>query len=299
MEHRPHAQFYTGLIPLVLAIAMLFEKRIDKRLRALTLVFARFLVVSSVPGLLMHVWRGFRQPNGFYCRIAFLLSFLEIWAAALLLLMKRAVCRSRVSDSQTVSWTEVGSRPKYANPTIHRLAPLDALLLAILDLGFNVHARWNQLYINCPQDTHDTYVDEVDAQIRELKQLDTDAFYRVDKTHNRAGATFSEGMSHGFNQLSTYSSANSPKTVAFLNALGYSPEGDFSSVYAAPNLVMDSLLGVQYIGTWSKPAESTETTLPHSSVTSPPVLQSPGALARLSVRERYRQRVGAPGRQPL
>ena len=165
MEHRPHAQFYTGLIPLVLAIAMLFEKRIDKRPRALTLVFAGFLVVSSVPGLLMHVWRGFRQPNGFYCRIAFLLSFLEIWAAALLL-MKRAVCRSRVSDSQTVSWTEVGSRPKYANPTIHRLAPLDALLLAILDLGFNVHACWNQLYINYPQDTHDTYVDEVDATRR-------------------------------------------------------------------------------------------------------------------------------------
>lgn len=298
MEHRPHAQFYTGLIPLVLAIAMLFEKRIDKRLRALTLVFAGFLVVSSVPGLLMHVWRGFRQPNGFYCRIAFLLSFLEIWAAALLL-MKRAVCRSRVSDSQTVSWTEVGSRPKYANPTIHRLAPLDALLLAILDLGFNVHACWNQLYINYPQDTHDTYVDEVDAQIREFKQLDTDAFYRVDKTHNRAGAAFNEGMSHGFNQLSTYSSANSPKTVAFLNALGYSPEGDFSNVYAAPNLVMDSLLGVQYIGTWSKPVESTETTLPHSSATSPPVLQSPGALAGLSERERYRQRVGAPRRQPL
>lgn len=298
MEHRPHAQFYTGLIPLVLAIAMLFEKRIDKRLRAPTLVFAGFLVVSSVPRLLMHVWRGFRQPNGFYCRIAFLLSFLEIWAAALLL-MKRAVCRSRVSDSQTVSWTEVGSRPKYANPTIHRLAPLDALLLAILELGFNVHACWNQLYINYPQDTHDTYVDEVDAQIRELKQLDTDAFYRVDKTHNRAGAAFNEGMSHGFNQLSTYSSANSPKTVAFLNTLGYSPEGNFSSVYAAPNLVMDSLLGVQYIGTWSKPVESTETTLPHSSATSPPVLQSPGALARLSVRERYRQRIGAPRRQPL
>ena len=275
---------------------MLFEKRIDKRPRALTLVFAGFLVVSSVPGLLMHVWRGFRQPNGFYCRIAFLLSFLEIWAA--LLLMKRAVCRSRVSDSQTVSWTEVGSRPKYANPTIHRLAPLDALLLAILDLGFNVHACWNQLYINYPQDTHDTYVDEVDAQIRELKQLDTDAFYRVDKNYNRAGAAFNEGISHGFNQLSTYSSVNSPKAVALLNALGHSSEDEFSSVYDAPNPVMDSLLGVRYIGTRSKPVESTETMLPHSNVTFAPVLQSPGALARLSMRERYRQRVGAPGRQP-
>ena len=269
-------QFYTGLISLAVAIAMLFEKRIDKRLRALTLAFAGFLVVSSVPGLLTYVWCGFRQPNGFYCRIAFLQSFLEIWAA--LLLMKRAVCRSRVSDSQTVSWTEVGSRPKYGNPTIHRLAPLGALLLAILDLGLNAHACWNQLYISYPQDAHDTYVGEVDARIRELKQLDTDAFYRVDKNYNRAGAAFNEGISHGFNQLSTYSSVNSPKAVALLNALGHSSEDEFSSVYDDPNLVMDSLLGVRYIGTRSKPVESTETMLPHSNVTLP-LYYNPQALS--------------------
>ena len=75
LDHVP--QFYTGLIPLILALAMLLEKRIDKRLRGLTFFFAGFLVVSSVLGVLMYVWCGFRQPNGFYCRIAFLLSFLE------------------------------------------------------------------------------------------------------------------------------------------------------------------------------------------------------------------------------
>lgn len=266
IDHAP--QFYTGLIPLVLAISMLFEKRIDKRLRALTLVFAGFLVVSSVLGPLMYVWCGFRQPNGFYCRIAFLLSFLEIWAAAFLL-MRRAACRAEGSNTRTVSWTEAGGRSACAAPITRKLAPLGALVLVLADLGFNTHVCWNQLYINYPQDTHDTYVNEVDAQVRELKQLDADAFYRVDKTYNRAGAAFNEGISHGFNQLSTYSSANNPQAVAFLNSLGYSSEGEFSSVYAAPNLVMDSLLGVRYIGSWSKPVESTETTLPHSNVTSP------------------------------
>lgn len=266
IDHAP--QFYTGLIPLVLAIAMLFEKRIDKRLRALTLVFAGFLVVSSVLGPLMYVWCGFRQPNGFYCRIAFLLSFLEIWAAAFLL-MRRAACRAEASNTRTVSWTEASGRSACAAPIARKLAPLGALVLVLADLGFNAHVCWNQLYINYPQDTHDTYVAEVDVQVRELKQLDADAFYRVDKTYNRAGAAFNEGISHGFNQLSTYSSANNPQAVAFLNSLGYSSEGEFSSVYAAPNLVMDSLLGVRYIGTWSKPVESTETTLPHSNVTSP------------------------------
>lgn len=275
IDHAP--QFYTGLIPLVLAISMLFEKRIDKRLRALTLVFAGFLVVSSVLGPLMYVWCGFRQPNGFYCRIAFLLSFLEIWAAAFLL-MRRAACRAEGSNTRTVSWTEAGGRSACAAPIARKLAPFGTLVLVLADLGFNAHVCWNQLYINYPQDTHDTYVNDADTQVRELKQLDTDAFYRVDKTYNRAGAAFNEGISHGFNQLSTYSSANNPQAVAFLNSLGYSSEGEFSSVYAAPNLVMDSLLGVRYIGTWSKPVASTETTLPHSNVTSP-VYYNPHALS--------------------
>ena len=275
IDHAP--QFYTGLIPLVLAIAMLFEKRIDKRLRALTLVFAGFLVVSSVLGPLMYVWCGFRQPNGFYCRIAFLLSFLEIWAAAFLL-MRRAACRAEGSNTRTVSWTEAGGRSACAAPIARKLAPFGTLVLVLADLGFNAHVCWNQLYINYPQDTHDTYVNDADTQVRELKQLDADAFYRVDKTYNRAGAAFNEGISHGFNQLSTYSSANNPQAVAFLNSLGYSSEGEFSSVYAAPNLVMDSLLGVRYIGTWSKPVASTETTLPHSNVTSP-VYYNPHALS--------------------
>lgn len=266
LDHVP--QFYTGLIPLVLAIAMLFEKRVDKRLRALTFFFAGFLVVSSVLGVLMYVWCGFRQPNGFYCRIAFLLSFLEIWAAAYLLMRRGEIRPAHLKNAQT-SWHEANAQRKHLDPTLRALVPFGALALVLVDLGLNAHVCWTKLYVNYPQEAHDAYVSAVDAQMEELGELDTDAFYRVDKTYNRAGAAFNEGIAHGFNQLSTYSSANNPKAVAFLNSLGYSSEGEFSSVYAAPNLVMDSLLGVRYIGTWSKPVESTETTLPHSNVTSP------------------------------
>ena len=266
LDHVP--QFYTGLIPLVLAIAMLFEKRVDKRLRALTFFFAGFLVVSSVLGVLMYVWCGFRQPNGFYCRIAFLLSFLEIWAAAYLLMRRGEIRPAHLKNAQT-SWHEANAQRKHLDPTLRALVPFGALALVLVDLGLNAHVCWTKLYVNYPQEAHDAYVSAVDAQMEELGELDTDAFYRVDKTYNRAGAAFNEGIAYGFNQLSTYSSANNPKAVAFLNSLGYSSEGEFSSVYAAPNLVMDSLLGVRYIGSWSKPVESTETTLPHSNVTSP------------------------------
>lgn len=270
-------QFYTGLIPLLLSVSLLFHRDVDKKLRTRIFAFAALLVMSSVLSPFMFVWCGFRQPNGFYCRIAFLLSFLEIWAAAYLLMRRTEVHPAHLENAQTPRH-EANAQRRHLNPTIRALVPFGALALVVVDLGLNAHMCWNQLYVNYSQETHDTYVSAVDAQMEELGELDTDAFYRVDKTYNRAGAAFNEGIAHGFNQLSTYSSANNPKAVAFLNSLGYSSEGEFSSVYAAPNLVMDSLLGVRYIGTWSKPVESTETTLPHSNVTSP-LYYNPHALS--------------------
>lgn len=261
-------QFYTGLIPLLLSVSLLFHRDVDKKLRTRIFAFAALLVMSSVLSPLMFVWCGFRQPNGFYCRIAFLLSFLEIWAAAYLLMRRGEIRPAHLKNAQT-PWHEANAQRRHLIPTIRALVPFGALALVVVDLGLNAHVCWTKLYVNYPQEAHDAYVSAVDAQMEELGELDTDAFYRVDKTYNRAGAAFNEGIAHGFNQLSTYSSANNPKAVAFLNSLGYSSEGEFSSVYAAPNLVMDSLLGVRYIGTWSKPVESTETTLPHSNVTSP------------------------------
>ncbi len=275
LDHVP--QFYTGLIPLILALAMLLEKRIDKRLRGLTLLFAGFLVVSSVLGVLMFVWCGFRQPNGFYCRIAFLLSFLEIWAAAHLL-MRRAELRPVNLGKHCASWHESDRPRKRLNPTLRRLAPFGAIAFVVMDLGINAHVCWNQLYINYPQETHDAYVSAVDAQMQQLEKLDAEAFYRVDKTYNRSGAAFNEGIAHGFNQLSTYSSANNPKAVALLNTLGYSSEGEFSSVYTAPNLVMDSLLGVRYIGTWTEPEGTAPTGISSSPIVSP-LFYNPYALS--------------------
>ena len=275
LDHVP--QFYTGLIPLVLAIALLLEKRVDKRLRALTFFFAGFLVVSSVLGVLMYVWCGFRQPNGFYCRIAFLLSFLEIWAAAYLL-MRRAGLRPVEPNGRRAPWHDRDTTPKCLNPMLRKVAPFGAIAFVVMDLGLNTHVCWNQLYINYPQETHDAYVNAVDAQMEELEELDSDAFYRVDKTYNRAGAAFNEGIAHRFNQLSTYSSANSPKAVTLLNTLGYSSEGEFSSVYTAPNLVMDSLLGVRYIGTWTEPAGAASTGISSSPIVSP-LFYNPYALS--------------------
>lgn len=192
--------------------------------------------------------------------------------------MKRAEISSVSSKDIRTPWHKANAQQKCLNPTLRALASLAALVLTVADLSLNAHMCWNQLYVNYPQETHDTYVSAVNAQMEELGELDADAFYRVDKTYNRAGAAFNEGISHGFNQLSTYPSANNPKAVAFLNALGYSSEGEFSSVYAASNLVMDSLLGVRYMGSWTQPAASNATGIAGSTIVSP-IYVNPYALS--------------------
>lgn len=248
LDHVP--QFYTGIVPLMLALLFLGCRRIDGRLRALTLLVAMFLAASSCLGPLQYIWCGFRVPNGFYSRTAFLLGFMEIWAAGYFLAAMHGI--------RGVKGGGQGVRGRWL-----RLSAVAAAVLAVtlIDLGLNAHTALNQLYVGYTQAQHESYRDEATVWVNALEAHDRAAFWRADKTYTRTGAAFNEGIAHGFRQLSTYSSANNPAAVAFLNALGYSSPGEFSSVYAAPNLVMDSLLGVRYVSTWGTPAGYEATTL--------------------------------------
>lgn len=228
-------QFYIGIVPLLLTLYFLANHRISGKLRLLLFCFAGFLTASSVFGHLQFIWCGMRVPNGFYSRTAFLLGFLEIWAAGFLLHSKA---------HSTASLLKLQ----------HPIIALCVMSFAIVDLTFNAHICMNQLYTGYTQEAHEQYNTEASKQLDKLKEREDEPFWRFDKTYTRIGAAFNEGIAQEFMQLSTYSSANNPKAVALLNSLGYSSEGEFSSVYAAPNLFMDSLLGVTYAATCGTPA---------------------------------------------
>lgn len=257
-------QFYAGVIPLYLSLRFLCSKTISNRVRIMATAFAALIGASALFGPLTFVWCGLRMPNGFYCRFAFLMSFLEIWCSAYYL-ANRMAGREEAGQPSNQYRTEnrsVRADSQWHTPTATRrlgllaarLIPILTIAFAFVDLCWNSHLCWNQLYIGYPQESHESYLEEAKSQIEELRELDDDPFYRIEKTYNRAGAAFNEGMALEYEQLSTYSSANNPRAVAFLNAMGYSTEGEFSSVYAAPNLVMDSLLGVRYVSTDGVPA---------------------------------------------
>lgn len=220
-------QFYCGIIMMLLAVSLLVNRTVSIKTRIATLVVTIILVATSVLSPLEYIWCGMRVPNGFYSRTAFLLSFFTLWAAGYAL--------QKLKDQPKL-------RQAYRPAVI-----LPLLALTAIELFANAHAVWNQLYTGYSENTNRTYVATATNTIATITEQDSAPFYRIDRTTTRAdSAALNEGLALGYNQLSSYSSANNPQAIALLNSLGYSSVGEFSTRYAEPILAVDALLGVKY-----------------------------------------------------
>lgn len=219
-------QFYCGVIMMLLAISLLFNRKVSAKIRIATFVVTAVLIASSVLSPLEYIWCGMRVPNGFYSRTAFLLGFFTMWAAgyALQKLKERPALRR-------------AHRPAIVMPL---------LALTAIELFANAHVMWNQLYVGYSENANCTYVATATDTITAIQDQDSAPFYRIDRTTTRVdSAALNEGLALGYNQLSSYSSANNPQAIALLNSLGYSSVGEFSTRYAEPILAVDALLGVK------------------------------------------------------
>lgn len=220
-------QFYCGFIMMLLAVSLLFNRTVSIKTRIATLVVTIILVASSVLSPLEYIWCGMRVPNGFYSRTTFLLSFFALWAAGYSL---------QVFEGQ----------PKFRHAYRHAVV-LPILTITAIELFINAHVMWNQLYAGYSEEANSTYVATATNTITAIQDQDSASFYRIDRTTTRAdSAALNEGLALGYNQLSSYSSANNPQAIALLNSLGYSSVGEFSTRYAEPILAVDALLGVKY-----------------------------------------------------
>lgn len=220
-------QFYCGIIMMLLAVSLLFNRTVSKKTRIATLIVTIILVASSVLSPLEYIWCGMRVPNGFYSRTAFLLSFFALWAAGYALQALKdhpKLCRA--------------SRPAVFLPL---------LALTTIELFANAHSIWNQLYVGYSEHNNSVYVATATSTVKAIQDDDPTPFYRIDRTTTRVdSAALNEGLALGYDQLSSYSSANNPQAIALLNSLGYSSVGEFSTRYAEPILAVDALLGVKY-----------------------------------------------------
>lgn len=220
-------QFYCGVIMMLLAVSLLFNRTVSIKTRIATLVVTIILVASSVLSPLEYIWCGMRVPNGFYSRTAFLLSFFALWAAG---------------HAQQALKNQPKLRQAY-RPVV--IMPL--LALTAIELFANAHVMWNQLYTGYSEKANSAYVATATDTITTIQDQTSASFYRIDRTTTRVdSAALNEGLALGYNQLSSYSSANNPQAIALLNSLGYSSVGEFSTRYAEPILAVDALLGVTY-----------------------------------------------------
>lgn len=220
-------QFYCGVIMMLLAVSLLFNRKVSIKTRIATLVMAAVLITSSVLSPLEYIWCGMRVPNGFYSRTAFLLSFFTMWAAG-------------------YSLQALKNQPKLRH-AYRPVVIMPLLALTVIELFANAHIMWNQLYVGYSENANCTYVTTASDTITAIQDQDSASFYRIDRTTTRVdSAALNEGLALGYNQLSSYSSANNPQAVALLNSLGYSSVGEFSTRYAEPILAVDALLGVKY-----------------------------------------------------
>lgn len=220
-------QFYCGVIMMLLAVSLLFNRAVSIKTRIATLVVTIILVASSVLSPLEYIWCGMRVPNGFYSRTAFLLNFFALWAAGYAL--------QALKDHPKLR--------RVSRPAV--ILPL--LALTAIELFANAHGMWNQLYVGYSENNNSVYVATATSTVKAIQDDDPTPFYRIDRTTTRAdSAALNEGLALGYDQLSSYSSANNPQAIALLNSLGYSSVGEFSTRYAEPILAVDALLGVKY-----------------------------------------------------
>lgn len=220
-------QFYCGIVMMLLAVSLLVNRTVSIKTRIATLVVTIILVASSVLSPLEYIWCGMRVPNGFYSRTAFLLSFFALWAAGHALQALKNQPKLRQAYRPVV------------------IMPL--LALTAIELFANAHVMWDQLYTGYSEKANSAYVATATDTITTIQDQTSASFYRIDRTTTRVdSAALNEGLALGYNQLSSYSSANSPQAIALLNSLGYSSVGEFSTRYAEPILAVDALLGVKY-----------------------------------------------------
>lgn len=251
-------QFYCGVIMMLLAVSLLFNRTVSIKTRIATLTVTIILIGSSVLSPLEYIWCGMRVPNGFYSRTAFLLSFFALWAAGYALQALKdhpKLCRV--------------SRPAVILPL---------LALTTIELYANAHSMWNQLYVGYSEDNNSAYVATATSTVKAIQDEDFTPFYRIDRTTTRADCVaLNEGLALGYSQLSSYSSANNPQAIALLNSLGYSSVGEFSTRYAESILAVDTLLGVKYAIAEQAPAGYT--TMPELADAANSVYENPFALS--------------------
>lgn len=280
-------QIFAGTLPLLLTVMLFFDGRVSPKVRIAAFALLFFLVLSTNEYALEYIWCGFRPPNGFYCRMAYFVAAMLIWAAGYectLLESKGINLRSCIVSAATLAlliaftfWQgffvsvkvtlatagflvliiatlwyidhdmRCSQKPQLVVYTRSRIAKTTLIAICACELVWGGYVTLRQLYTWYMQDHHDAYVFDANHQLAELREQN-DGFWRADRLVVRAGlAALNESLAEAYPSLSSYCSVQNGDAISVLCALGYSNPGDFSVRYASPILASDAFLGLRYV----------------------------------------------------
>ena len=138
---------------------------------------------------------------------------------------------------------------------IYRRRRILASLLLALGLweAFLETRTMLKIYHTDTAEEYASYSREEQAQIREIKELGGDDFYRISQTSTRItnidGLTgaYLDAMAYGYASINGYTSCPENIQLEFLDRIGYRKEYDSFNIVNISFLPADSLLGVRYV----------------------------------------------------
>ena len=220
---------FCGTITMLALIAFLFSKKISGKEKIWSVVYLAFFIVCAVFIPLENVWNGFRKVASYYCRFSFIISFFCIYLASVFL-------SGFLADKKGL---------------LKNAVLFICLLLTCVEFSYSAYETFTKGY-GRSYAQYNEYVNQEKNLLSEVKQKDTEQFYRMEQTASwrtifqRDNANYNEPLAYGFMPLSSYSSTYNSNIMSFYNQCGYSSCSRLIT-WREPMLVSDSLLGIKYI----------------------------------------------------
>ncbi len=270
MDGQPN--LWTGLLPLVLALAYFLNKKIPGRERWSSLALLLVLLFSMrlyVPNL---IWHGFTENNSFNYRYSFLLSFclltlakreldslesfrlrhgaFALGAAALLVFLAKRAYPPLAEDwyyALALAAVLGFSAALYALPRLGkkgRTALWTAVAAAhLLSLAYPLYVTMSNLEDHF-REPYSSYQNMVLDGKKKRAAVENG---RGDLFRARLGGGMNGPMLIGYNGLTHFSSTESKDAISFLSAMGIDSSGVWASADDGSTRAFDSLMGLRYL----------------------------------------------------
>lgn len=219
---------YCGCIALLLAVAFFLQRRVPLREKLAAGVLLLVLLLSFYLVPLNLIWHGLQEPNGYFYRNSFVLSFFLLYLAV------RTVCLVPVDKVPSI-WQR--------RPVFECIAVLFMGAVAV-DMGVNGRTLLYELQNEFAYDK----VDHFERYFLKTKPLlenfsYDEGFYRVNQEYEYSK---NDAMLLGYNGMTHYSSTFNAAVNSITAWLGMAQDWIYNTGYGSTPLT-DSLLAVKYV----------------------------------------------------